>query len=289
MKIALLSLSALGILAATASAQLQVSMQLERTLYMRGEPIEAAVTIRNLAGKDVTLRDTDGSQWFGFQVERGGDNPVGSFDPDYRNAPTTILSGESLTRKVNLLKLYPINELGSYKAQAAIYFAETGKYLTSAKLPIEVTDGKHLWAQTVGVPAGKDGGGGYRAMQLLSFQLPREKALYARVTDEDSGEILATYPLGHILTGMTPSTEFDEHNTLHVFHMVGPNVYWLSKIGVNGEWLGQAIYNAPKGRASLRKKPDGSLVVAGATRQADRTGAPPIPKLSTRPANIPTQ
>lgn len=289
MKLALLIISTLSALAGSAFAQLQVSMQLERTLYMRGEPIEATVTIRNLAGKDVTLRDMPDNQWFGFQVERGADNPVGPYDPDYRNPSTIILTGESLTRKVNLLKLYPINELGSYKAQAAIYFGETGKYLTSAQLPIEVTDGKSLWSQTVGVPAGKDGANGFRAMQLLSFQLPREKALYARITDEDNGEILATYPLGHLLVGMNPTTEFDEHNTLHVFHMVGPNTYWLSKIGVNGEWLGQVTYNAPKGRASIKKKPDGSLVIAGATRQADRTGAPPVPKLSTRPAGIPAQ
>lgn len=289
MKFALLSISVLSIFATTASAQLDVSMQLERTLFLRGEPIEAAVTIRNLAGKDVDLRDVRGHQWFGFQIERGADNPIGPFDPNYRNPPATILAGESITRKVNLLRLYPINELGGYKAQAAIYFAETGKYLTSAKLPIEVTDGKSLWSKTVGVPAGKEASGSYREMQLLSFQLPRERALYARVTDEGTGEVLATFPLGHILSGMNPSTEFDDQNTLHVFHMVGPNTYWLSKISVNGEWLGQTIYNAPKGRASLRKKPDGSLVVAGATRQADRTGAPPVPKLSNRPANIPAQ
>lgn len=289
MKTALLSISALSLLAAHASAQLEVSLNLERTLYMRGEPIEASVTIRNLAGKDVDLRDTPGHQWFGFEIERGADNPIGPFDSNYRNPPTTILSGESVTRKINLLRLYPINELGGYKAQAAIYFAETGKYLTSKKIPVEITDGKNLWSQTVGVPTGKDGSGSYREMQVLSFQLPKERTLYARVTDEATGEILGTYPLGHTLLGMTPSTEFDDQNTLHVLHMVGPNTFWLSKIGVNGEWLGQTIWLSPKGRAGLRKKPDGTLVVLGASRQADRTGAPPVPKLSDRPTNIPKQ
>jgi hypothetical protein len=295
MKFALLCISAIGLLSTNALAQLEVSLHLERTLYLRGEPIEAAVTVRNLAGKDVMLRDLPGREnsiahhWFGFQIERGADNPIAPYDSRYRNGPVNILAGESVERKVNLLRLYPINELGSYKAQAAIYFAENGRYITSQKLPIEITDGKSIWSQTVGVPAGKDGGGGYREMELLSFQLPRERALYARVTDESTGEILCTYPLGHMLIGMNPSTEFDESNTLHIFHMVGPNTYWLSKIGVNGEWLGQRIYNAPKGRATLRKKPDGSLVVVGATRQADKTGAPPVPKLSDRPVSIPGQ
>lgn len=289
MKPALFCISILTFLAATASAQLEVSLNLSRTLFLRGEPIEATVTIRNLAGKDIVLRDSPGQQWFGFQVDRGPDNPIAPFDARYRNPPATILSGESVDRKVNLLRLYPINELGGYKVQAAVFFPDTGKYLVSQKLPVEITDGKSLWSQTVGVPVGKDGRGSYREMELLSFQLPKERALYARVTDQATGDVLATFPLGHMLVGMNPSTEFDDQNTLHVFHMVGPNTYWLSKISVNGEWLGQSIWNSPKGRASLRKKPDGSLVVAGASRRQDRTGAPPIPKLSDRPAVIPEQ
>ncbi len=290
MKSVLLSLSALSVLTLSASAQLEVSIDLARTLYLRGEPIEATVKVRNLAGKDVTLRDVPGHQWFGFQIERGADNPIGPFDPEYRNAPVTILTGETLERKVNLLKLYPVNEMGPYKVQAAIYFPETRKYMVSQRLPVEVTDGKHLWSQTVGVPQGKEGGGTYREMELMSFQLPRERALYARVTDQTTGDILATFPLGHMLVGMNPSTEFDDQNTLHVFHMVGPNTYWLSKIGVNGEWLGQTIYTAPKSRAMLRKKPDGSLVVVGASRKQEAApGAPPVPKLSERPVAIPAQ
>lgn len=290
MKLTLLTFAALGVLTLSASAQLEVSIDLARTLYMRGEPIEATVTIRNLAGKDVLLRDMPGHQWFGFEVERGKDNPIGPFDPNYRNTPVSILSGESVERKVNLLKLYPVNEFGGYKVQAAIYFAETGKYIVSQRLPIEVTDGKTVWSQTVGVPQNQDGGGSYREMELLSFQLPKERALYARVTDQTTGDILCTYPLGHMLMGMKPSTEFDGQNNLHVLHMVAPNVYWLSKIGVNGEWLGQAVYDSPKGRAMLRKDPDGTLSIIGAKRKAERpAGAPPIPKLSERPVAIPAQ
>jgi hypothetical protein len=289
MKLFLTCIAMLTALASGAHAQLAVTLDLERTLYLRGEPIEATVRIRNLAGKDVMLRDLPGHQWFGFQVERGADNPIGPYDPNYQNPVANILAGETVERKVSLLKLYPINELGSYKVQAAIYFPETKKYMVSEKLPVEITEGKNIWSQTVGVPPDKDGGGTFREMELLSFQLPKERALYVRVTEQDTGDILGTYPLGQMLVGMNPATEFDDQNTLHVFHMVGPNTYWLSKIGVNGEWLGQTIWNSAKGRASLRKKPDGSLVIAGASRKQERAGAPPIPKLSDRPVAIPAK
>jgi hypothetical protein len=279
----LLSLWLTGI----ASAQLEVSMEFKRRTFMRGEPIEAKVSIRNLSGHDVTLADEGGTQWFGFEVMRGIDKPIGPVDLNYRNAPVTILSGESVERKVDLLQLYPVDEYGAYKVRAAIYFGETKKYISSDRTVIEISDGRKMWSQTVGVPAGKEGEGQLREFSLLSFQTPKELQLYCRVVDEGTGTILATYPIGRILTGAKPMVEFNDDNTLYAFHMTGPSLYALSKIGVNGEWLGQSLYNAPRGRATVRKKPGGTMVVVGATR--DRTkdnvaaGAPVVPKLSDAP------
>jgi hypothetical protein len=274
-------------LTGVASAQLDVRLEFKRRTYMRGEPIEAKVSIRNLSGHDVTLSDEGINQWFGFEVIRGSDTPVGPVDPNYENQPVTILNGESVTRSVDILQLYPVDEYGAYKVRAAIYFHETKKYLSSDQTIIEISDGRKMWSQTVGVPSGTEGEGKLRQFSLLSFQTPKDLQLYCRVVDEETGTILATYPIGRILTGAKPMVEFDDNNTLYSFHMTGPSLYALSKIGVNGEWLGQALYNSPKGRATVRKKPGGTMVVVGATR--DRTkdaaaaGGPPVPKLSDAP------
>jgi hypothetical protein len=208
-------------------------------------------------------------------------------NPEYKNQPVTILNGESVTRSVDLLQLYPVDEYGSYKVRAAIYYQETKKYLSSDQTIIEISDGRKMWSQTVGVPSGKEGDGQLRQFSLLSFQTPKELQLYCRVVDEQTGTNLATFPLGRILTGAKPMVEFNDDNTLFAFHMTGPNVYALSKIGVNGEWLGQTLYNAPKGRATVRKKAGGTMVVVGATRDrtkdAQAAGGPPVPKLSDAP------
>lgn len=276
-----------GILA-SARAQLDVGLEMKRHIFLRGEPIEVTVAIRNLAGKDIILRDVAQHQWFGFEITRGDDSPVGPLSPDYRNDPLVILSGDSVRHKVDLLKLYPLTTYGTYKVRAAIYFPETGKFLTSGPLRIDVSDGRKIWSQTVGVPASKDGAGGYRQMTLLAFQQPKENTLYARVEDEATGDILGAYPLGRLVGGSGPTTEFDADNTLHVFHLVGPSQYHLSKIGVNGEWLGQTLYSSAKGRATVRRKPDGRMVIVGATRVNETpAGAPPVPKLSDRPMALP--
>ena len=276
-----------GILA-TARAQLDVTLEMKRHIFLRGEPVEVTVVIRNLAGKDVILRDVESRQWFGFEITKGADTPIGALAADYKNDPLVILSGDSVRHKVDLLRLYPITEFGAYKVRAAIYFSETGKYLTSEPLKLDISDGRKMWSRTVGVPASKDGAGGYRVMTLLAFQQPKENTLYARVEDEATGAIYGAYPLGRLVSGSTPATEFDADNTLHVLHLVGPSQYNLSKVGVNGEWLGQTLWSSAKGRATVRRKADGKMVIVGATRVNDAPVAgPPVPKLSDRPVALP--
>lgn len=279
-----LSLFILLVAAANAHAQLDVRLDIKRRIFIRGEPIAATVHIRNLSGHDVTLRDAPGHQWFGFEVMQGSETPVAPHKADYRNDPLTILAGDSVSRTVDLLKLYPVNEFATYKVRAAIYFEETKKYMTSDRINLDISDGKKVWSETIGVPNGKEGAGQYHSMTLISFQTPTQLMLYVRVEDIATGTLFGTYPLGRLISGSTPIGEFDNENTLHAFHMTGPNQYMLTKIGVNGEWLGQSIWNAPRGRATVRKKPDGTMVVVGASRERPAAAsALPVPKISDRP------
>src|SRR5262245_7266588 len=104
----------------SAHAQLEVGLEFKRRIYLRGESLEARVSVRNLSGHDVVLRDAEDARWFGFDVQRGVDTPVGPLDPNYKNEPQLILAGETLERSVDLMKLFPINELGAYKVRATI-------------------------------------------------------------------------------------------------------------------------------------------------------------------------
>jgi hypothetical protein len=284
----LLSILLLGMLA-TAQAQLEVSLDMKRNIFMRGEPIEATVIIRNLAGKDVMLRDSEGNPWFGFQILKNGDTPLGPIDANYRNEPQVVLSGGMIRRSVDLLQLYPIGDYGTYTIRAAIYFPETGKFISSGPIKLDISEGRKIWSQTVGVPGDKEGAGAYRVVSLLAFQQTKENTLYARVEDENTGAVFCTYPLGRLLGDTTPNHEFDRDNTLHVFHLVGTKQYSLSKIGVNGEWLGQTMWASPGGRAIVRKKEDGRMVIVGATRMSDKPQqpGPEVPRLSDRPIALP--
>lgn len=275
-------------LMSTAHAQLEVSLNLKRNMFIRGEPLEATVVIRNLAGKDVMLTDTDGERWFGFEIMKGEGNLIAPHSGEYKNAPQVLLSGATMRRTVDLVRLFPVNEYGTYTVRAAIYFQEAGKYIASAPVKLDISEGRKLWSQTVGVPASKDGAGDYHVVSLLTFPHPKQMMLYVRIVDEKTGTIFGTYPLGRYLGGGELGHEFDRDNTLHVLHMVGPSQYYLSKIGVNGEWYPQTMWESAKGRPLVRKKEDGRMVIVGATRSAEKLPAgPEVPRLSDRPVTLP--
>ena len=120
----------------------------------------------------------------------------------------------------------------------------------------------------------------------------KDNMLYIRVEDKDAGIVYTTKPLGRVLASFDPQIELDKENKIHVLQLIGPKSYVYSKIGLNGEWLGQLSYNAVDSRPVLKKRPDGTVAVVGG--QVDMPvspapGAPETPKLSDRPPGLPKQ
>ena len=286
-------LAALALVSAAAvtpaHAQLGVDIQIKRRTFIRYEPIIATVSVTNLSGRDLVLRDGS-SQWFGFQVNAGSsENLVPPRNPDYHLDPLELKAGASAKRSVNLNSLFPISEFGPYRIRATIYSEQLDKYFSSRALNIEVTDGTLIWQQTVGVPEGLANGGAMHNFALLKYQSPDKRYLYCRIEDRAGGVVFGTYQLGHMIDGPTPEVHFDSANNLYVLHLVGPKTYLLSKVGVNGEFLGQTTYLAGKTRPYLRRLANGTLQIVGGRREvAQNTASQVAPaKLSDRPAGLP--
>lgn len=271
-------------------AQLQIDLRVPRRLYVAYEPIIVTVGITNLSGHDITLQDADAQKWFSFQVTTTDERIVPPADLNYQLSPLNIAAGQSVKRSVNLTTLYPVNEFGLYHLKASIYFAETQKYISSQSSSFEVTDGKMVWHQTVGVPQGVEGEGTYRNISLLTYHGEKYNMLYIRVEDREHGVVYVTNALGRLLLSQDPQVVLDRANRIHVLHLCAANTYTYSRIGLNGEWLGQSTYNVVKARPALKKLPDGSVAVAGGKLDVPANpapGAPAPPKLSDRPPGLP--
>ena len=278
--------------AATAHGQISVALDIKRRVHLRYEPILATVRITNLSGRDLMLQDAE-QPWFGFDVTGATtETLVPPRNPDYHLDPLEIKIGETVKRTVDLTRLYGISEFGAHRVKATIFAKPLNKIFASQPRLVEITEGKTLWRQTVGVPDTLRNAGRNHTVKLIEFEADK-RYLYVRVEDEEEAFVFCTHRIGHMIDGTTPQMQFDTSNNLYVLHLIAPKTYTLSNIGVNGEWLGQHIYGAPKSRPALRRLADGTIQIVGGRRQdvaVQAAGSVPAvapPKLSDRPAGLP--
>lgn len=282
------ALVALLALISSAAAQVAVDLKIERRSYMAYEPVIATVTITNLAGRDILLQDIDSERWLSFQIQTGSDQPVAPRNPDYRLSPLPVAAGESLKRQINLVALYPITDYGLYRIQASVHFADAGKYFSSPKIPIEVSEGKLIWSQTVGQPVDLDGQGGVRELSLLTFRRPTHNYLYAKVESREKAMVYATHPLGRIVAGTKPQVLLDSFNQLNVMHVAAPKLFLHTVVGLDGEILTQETYYATNTRPEMRRGDAGNIAIFGGRKEAPvEQNSGTVPKISDRPVDLP--
>jgi hypothetical protein len=277
------------VLLVPATAQMQVDVALKRSLYMVYEPLICNVTITNLSGGTLTLEDTPREKWFGFQIETVDGRPLPPINPHYQNQTVEIEAGQRLVRSINITPLYPLSEFGTYRVRAAVYVSQLGKYFVSPQLNIEITEGRQLWQQTVGVPEGL-GQGRARTFTILAHRLPRTTMLYLRVEDKEAGVIYCTTQVGRFITFASPDIELDGGNQIHILQNTAPKAFLYSHFDVNGKVLKQQAYQAYDVRPYLVRKPDASVAVVGGVPYDPKAPRPEqqLPKLSDRPIPLPT-
>lgn len=286
----LLAVALLFAALASGHAQIGVDISIKRRLFIKHEPVLATVSITNQTGRDIVLTDTKEAQWFSFQITGEGDQFVPARNLDYHLDPLSIRAGETLKRTVNLNELYSLGDFGIYRIRANIYFDGMDKYFSSKPTHIEITEGRILWRQNAGVPDGAKNAGQTHTFSMLAHQRGEQNLLYVRVEGQDDATIYCTSPLGRLIDGVPPQMQFDSANNLYVLQLIGQKSYILSKIGVNGEFLGQTHYSAPKTRPYLRKQADGTLQLVGGKREdiaQNPADLPAPPKLSDRPVGLP--
>src|SRR4029077_1779057 len=86
------TLLCLWFLSSSAVAQIQMELKFPRLQYIAYEPVVANLTITNLAGRDVDLRDNGSQAWFGFEVT-GSDGQSVSQISSVRAEPLSLSAG----------------------------------------------------------------------------------------------------------------------------------------------------------------------------------------------------
>ena len=276
--------------AGSASAQVQVEISFKRNLYMRYEPIICTVSITNRTGSNLTLRDTPRNRWFSIQVETLSGTPIQPVDARYSNEPLEIASGHTARRSVNLTPLFPLGEFGSYRVRAAVFVASMDRFFGSNPLAIEITEGRTLWEETVGVPPNAGLEGSVRTYSLLTHRLPSSTMLYLRVEDRERGVIYCTTQLGRFLSYGTPSVIIDRENQIHILHAMAPKQFLYSHFNLDGRVQRQEAYQDWGEPPVLARTTDGGARVVGGVSYDPRATPPEreLPGLGEKPVPLPT-
>ena len=282
-----LAFAVLFLVAITARGQIQVDLKFKRLQYIAYEPVLATVTITNLAGRDVELRDDGDQPWFGFEVTANEGRTLAPL-PHPPEPPLQLAAGASVTRKINLTPLFPVTDLGVYHVRPHVFFADLNKFFYAPAKVFEVTSARPIWQQTVGDPASN----GARTYLLMTNRFPDHTSLYVRVEDKQNSLVYATYSLGRVISFDEPHAEVDRKNQLHVLQCSAPRLWSYSVVDLDGRLLKHENYAQTRSSPRLHRATDGTVAVAGGT--LDTPVGPvapgkPVPKLSDRPADLPPE
>src|SRR5438094_881380 len=274
--------------AGPAFAQIQVELKFPRLQYIAYEPVVADLVITNLAGRDVDLRDAGGQSWFGFEVTGSEDRSIAPISNPGTEARSVGVV-KRVNRKINLPPLFGVQDFGTYRVRAHIYFADLNKFFYSQTKVFEVADARPIWQKTVGVPEGGGASGNVRTYSLMTNRFPDHTSLYVRVEDKDRGVVYATYSLGQVIVFDQPQTELDRSNQLHVLYCAAPRNWSYARVGLNGGLLSRASFAETKTRPRLVHSEDGVVKISGGMMDTPLTRATreSAPKLSARPPNAP--
>ncbi len=289
MRLSVLLLALLA-LASTALGQIQVELKFQRLQYVAYEPVIATVTVTNLAGRAIELRDESSQPWFGFELTAAEGRVL---TPAAQNSepPLRMEPGQTVARKVNLTPRFPIQDFGTYHVRANIFFADLNKFFYSPSRVFQVGGARPLWQRTVGVPDGEPGAGETRTYSLLSNRLPDHTRLYVRVEDKSTGAVYSTFPLGRLVAVAEPQAELDRENRLHILHCAAPRTWAYSRVGLNGQLLAHSTFMETKSRPRLQRAADGAIAVRGG--MLEQKAAPDVKssgsRLSTRPTGSPVE
>ena len=245
------------------NAQLIVNMNLPKTNYLSYEPMVATVTVYNRAGNDVVLGGPKGRGWMSFDVYRDGQllSPR-SFDGGFETM--LLKAGRSVTKKVDINRLYPVADYGSYTINASVYFPPRRSYFSSKKRRINVTDARAFWKQSFGFSQGRNKLASFRQFSLHEHRESANSALYVRLRETKGTKVYCTFSLGRFINVRKPQATIDSQNRLHVMHMISPRIYSHARVSPEGAFLGNEYFReTTETRPSLVIDAGGSVKVVG--------------------------
>jgi hypothetical protein len=252
---------------AAAQAQISVSIKMDRKHYLRYEPIEITVQLRNTSGNTLVFGDEEGANrgYLRFTIERPEGQEIRPTDQSMNPVADLILgAGESRQIALNLNQFFDLRAEGSYVVTAQVGHKRLPSDYRSEPVSIDVREGVPVITRNLGLPQA-DGGADIKAItaSLLLFH-DGDGWLYCLRAETDAA-VLGTVRLGAQISGSQPQMDADAASDIHVLVQVQSRlclyaVYGLSDAGLQ---LRQRRYYKPDEYGPRLSQAPGYLKVVG--------------------------
>ncbi|MBQ7651527.1 MAG: hypothetical protein IJS15_11245 [Victivallales bacterium] len=244
MKIRQLTIMAAILLVAVTDAWAQVGLKLkaERDKYLKYEPIQMSLLVRNYSGNTLLfgeVGDTQGRLLFDI-VSRSG-KPVRSLSPKANPIAGMVFApGESKVLSITLNSLYDLQNDDYYTITAYVEHKRMAKGFKSNTINFEVRDGIIITKRTIGLPTEADNQLIKNVTaSLIRFNEGNHSEIYC-LRIEDESAVYGTFRLGPYIIGGQPQLDADGTSAIHVLVQVSSRLY------------SYAVYSLIKGRAVQR-------------------------------------
>lgn len=267
-------------LSAPLQAQLSLAVKTNRRHYLRYEPIEVRVQLRNYSGNTLMFGDAEGanSGYLRFIVERPEGAELRPTDRAMNPVTDLILgAGESRELVLNLNHFFDLRAEGSYVIMAQIGHKRLPSDFRSEPVSIDVREGVPVITRNLGLPQ-TDGGAVIKAVTavLLLFHDGEEWLYCLRAEDDDA--VLGTVRLGRQISGSQPQMDADAASDIHVLVQLQSRLFLHAVYGLSEEGLRlrqRRYYKPDQFGPRLTQAPGYLRVVGGIPTQEGSEGALP--------------
>jgi len=243
-----------------ASAQLQVSVAMNKNNFMSKESVVATVSITNNSGGAMRLHNESGINWLEFDIHRHG----GSSIAHAKNilVPDAIVpAGATIVKKYKVNQFYSMTRPGNYTLRASINVpGSTRQTYRSNPAHFGVNNGAPVYRQTFGVPG--DASQKYTHI-IYSFNNGQFDQLYFESYSENKKSTIFLYTLGPYKNFRRPQYVMDSQHHTNILFIINEKHYRYFRMSPEGKVVDQRIVEAAKTNPRLVKLPSGAVTVAG--------------------------
>jgi len=256
------------VLPSLSQAQVSLQLQMPRESFLLYEAVPVSLTIRNVSGRPVSLRDSADMGWLQFLIHDtdGVQVPViGKF----RLEPLTLGPAQSVTRTFDLLPLYDLRSRGAYRVRASV--RPSGVAVISAPVLFHIVTGREVWSETVALAGETNAPSEYRTFSLVTRRDPRYETLYVGVKDLSNATVYGMLPLGMCIGTMDLEARVDKDAHLHVLYRNAPHSFGYVEIASDAKAVHYEGYTEWLSKPCLSTSTGGVVSVVG----GEKGGIPP--------------